>query len=397
MIKGRGYRKKIIKLIIRVIKKFDIVFFFHNTPKKISSLTSQRLKSVGLELENVFNGESIDEKPPIIWNHQITKRFINLYHRECPAGFVAKIPFGRVAGDSGNWIIFPDGSLSVDLSREFGAFGGKDIAESRLINEKLKFADSRMISGSVAVITTCGYNNFHHWNYDCIPRLHMLMQVMNLDDIDYFVIHNSNLPYQLQSLELLGIQNDKIISINADEVITAGLLIVPSLPSPLGTVSPWVVGFLRGLYLKGKNNNQEWHKRIYISRKNVKSRKVINNDEFLNCLRYFGFTEIFPEDYSVVELAGIVNKTDVILSIHGSGLSNICFMSPNTTVIDILAPFHQDSYYWQISNLCQGRYIGFFAEGDHPDDDLDLVKLNIDDDLIVNVSELNKLLEYVVH
>jgi hypothetical protein len=393
---GRGRKSKILKKIVGLVKRFDKYHFLHNTPKLTRSLTALGSIEFNIDIVRVFNEEEVVEIPPIIWNHQISKRFTNLLCRIAPHSFVAKIPFGKVAGESSNWIILPDGTLSVELSREFGAYGGLNLVESRLIVSKLIFRRSRRFSGSVAVITTCGYNNFHHWNYDCISRLHTLMQVMNLDDIDYFIIHHSNLPYQLQSLELLGIQNDKIISINEDEVITADLLIIPSLPSPLGTVSPWVVRFLRGLYLK-ETNNPESYKRIYISRKNVKSRKVKNNDEFWNSLRYFGFTEIFPEDYSVMELAGIVNNADVILSIHGSGLSNICFISPNTTVVDILAPFHQDAYYWQISNLCHGRYIGFFAEGDHPDDDLDLVKLNIDDDLIINVTQLNELLEYVVN
>jgi hypothetical protein len=61
-------------------------------------------------------------------------------------------------------------------------------------------------------------------------------------------------------------------------------------------------------------------------------------------------------------------------------------------VVDILAPWHQDSYYWMISNIRNARYIGFFSDGIHPADDLDLVQYKVDDDMNVNLTDLERLL-----
>jgi capsular polysaccharide biosynthesis protein len=393
MIRGKGIRKRLKKLFVYFIKAIDKHKFFHNTPNELSSIQEQLIKGKQVEQLIVYTGHLRLEKQPEIWNYRISERFLRLYKRNCPQAFVLKIYNGKVSGYSSNWIIFPDESLSVELSREFGAYGGLKLENGRLIREKLRFEKKIILAGNVAVITTCGFDNFHHWNYDCLPRLHLLKQAINIEEIDYFVIHHSRQSFQLQSLNLFGINNKKIIQLGENQVLQAENLYVPSLPSALGTVSPWVVNFLREFYLTGKAFKKFTAKKIYLSRKNVSSRRIINNTDFDLLLSKFGFVEIFPEAYTVQEMGKIIEGADIIISVHGSSLSNICFMKQGTVVIDILAPFHQDPYYWQISNICGGNYIGFFAEGKHPKDDIDLVQAAVDDDLLLDLNSLRSLLE----
>ena len=392
MFRGFGIKRKFIRLTVRLIKFLDIFSLFHNTPKKVCSFEVARCKELGIKEYQVYKGETHKEKEPLIWNYKITRRFTSLYKRNNPDAFVAQIPMGRVAGDSSNWIIFSDGTLSEELSREFGAYGGINVKKGVLIFEKLRFKKINKIRGNVAVITTCGFNNFHHWHYDCLPRLHLLKQVVSFDKIDYFVIHHNELSFQLQSIKAFGISNEKIIKIKSDECLEADLLWVPSLPSPLGTVSKWVVSFLRRFYLCDENTFVAG-KRLFISRKYVSSRQILNNNEFVMTLKKYNFREIFPEDYEVTTFASMIASSDFIISVHGSGLANLCFISEGTKVVDILAPYHQDGYYWQITNICKGKYIGFFAEGEHPDDDLDLVRTSIDNNLIINIKSFDELLQ----
>ncbi|HEX8333436.1 MAG TPA: hypothetical protein VF622_12480, partial [Segetibacter sp.] len=95
----------------------------------------------------------------------------------------------------------------------------------------------------------------------------------------------------------------------------------------------------------------------------------------------------------VSDLSWMIRTANVIISVHGSGLSNIAFASRGSKIIDILAPYHQDCYYWLISNQKAAKYIGFFSEGDHPNDDDDLVKLSVDKDLLIDIPKLKQLLE----
>jgi capsular polysaccharide biosynthesis protein len=132
--------------------------------------------------------------------------------------------------------------------------------------------------------------------------------------------------------------------------------------------------------------------RIYISRKNVVSRKIVNEEEVMQLFNKYAFQEIFPEDYNMQQMAYIMANASAVASVHGSGLSNLPFIKNGTKVLDILAPLHQDTYYWMICNQRKASYIGFFAEGNHPPDDLDLVKNSVDNDLLLDLKKLETAL-----
>jgi capsular polysaccharide biosynthesis protein len=261
------------------------------------------------------------------------------------------------------------------------------------VKGKLRLPIATAIKGKVAVLSTCGWGNFHHWNYDIIPRIKLLKEAGVFDCIDYFLINHSSQSFQSEAIRLMGIAPEKIINQNGNgpSLIQATILYVPSLPSALGTVSPWVVDFLRTLYNPKQERHSEY-KHLYLSRKKVSTRKIVNNDPFMELLKTFSIVEVFPEDYSVSELARLLAGASFIISVHGSGLSNLSFISDNTTVVDILAPYHQDGYYWMISNIRNSKYIGFFGEGKHPADNIDLVAEKVDDDIVLDLVKMKELL-----
>ncbi len=302
------------------------------------------------------------------------------------------MPNGKVYGKDTNLIMSSGNLLSTDLSREFGAYGGKPVSEGDLFTRKLHYGRSEHLKGTTAVITTKGHANFHHWNYDCLPRLQMLREAGLLDQVDRFLIRHQGQRFQLESLARMGLPLDRIHALpEEDMLITSDVLLVPSLPSVLGTVSPWVTDFLAGLY-DPDGAETSGYERIFLSRKKVTTRQIVNQAEFKALLEEHGIRELFPEDHSVAEMARIVVGARFVISAHGSGLSNLCFLKPGAVVVDILMPHHQDAYYWQITNIRGGRYIGFFGAGEHPDDDVDLVANKIDEDIHIDMEQMRTLL-----
>ena len=394
-LRGRGIKAHLQTLVTSVIKRVFPVGTFYNAPRNIIT-ASDYVGSVKTNSSNrivpIYESSERIENPPEILNHPVSRRFTRYYRRKVPSAFILVLHKGKIYGEETNYIITHSSHLLADISREFGMYGGKPMDQSNLIKRTLKLPSVSRLPGKIAVVTTSGANNFHHWNYDCIPRLHLLRVAGLLNEIDLFVISYKGLPFQKESLRLLGIPVEKIINPyrQAVKLFQADILFVPSLPSNLGTVSPWVVDFLRSLY-NPSNEKRILFKRIYLSRKNVTSRKIINNDQFNSLLREFDVEEVFPEDYSVSEMARILAGAEFIISVHGSGLSNLCFISEATTVVDILAPYHQDGYYWMISNIRKSKYIGFFGEGDHPTDDLDLVRQKIDKDIYLDITKMRSL------
>ncbi|HUR10513.1 MAG TPA: glycosyltransferase family 61 protein [Flavitalea sp.] len=392
--RGRGYKSEIIKTGIGFVKNVFPPGILYNAPRTAIPVTKwlQQSADKGF-ITSVFESEYRKETLPEIVNHPLTSRFVRYAARTVPPAFVANISEGCVYGKYTEAIVPAPGLLAADLSRQFGAYGGVPASENALIQTTLKLPKPKRLKGKVAVISTSGADNFHHWLYDCLPRIYLLKKSGMLDSIDHFLIAGRETPFRMESIQRMAIDTRKIINPHDDGNLhyQAQTLVVPSLPSELGTVSPWVVNFLNELFNASNEKNTQFP-RIYISRRNAGSRKITNNDEFLSLLHEFNIIEIFPEDYPVAEFAKIVAGARFIISIHGSGLSNLCFASVRSVVVDILAPYHQDSYYWLISNIRGARYIGFFSEGTHPSDEEDLVKKKRDDDLLIDINEMRMLL-----
>lgn len=393
MVRNRGYKTKLQSILIAVLKKCIRPGIIYNAPREAISFSKWIVsaKEQGY-LTTVYNQYEREEGLPEMYNYPLTQRFKKYKSRVVPEACIATIKGGAVYGRYTNIILFPPYFVSADFSREFGAYGGLNLMLSKLISHSLWLPKPHRLKGKMAVITTEGADNFHHWLYDCMPRIFLLKQSGHYDSVDYFLISYNGQPFQKESLKRLGIPECQIINPQKENSIyfAAETLIVPSLPSMLGTVSPWVVSFLNDLF--NTVNKTSSNKRIFISRKKVTTRQITNNEEVQKLLKVFKIVEVFPEDYNIVDFASIVADADFIISVHGSGLSNLCFASPKTVVVDLLAPHHQDCYYWLISNIRASRYIGFFSEGEHPDDEVDLVRNKVNENLKINIHQLQKLL-----
>jgi hypothetical protein len=393
-------KQRIIRLSVRAIRTFGLSRLLLDTPRGIISVkewVDGPQKPEGAEFIPVLPSEAIDETPPVVIDIPVSSRFARHYRRKSNEGFVAIIPGGRIWGEYTNIIITPDNKLLGDVSREFGAEGGRKARDFSIFHNRLRMPPVKKLSGKTAVISTSGSNNFHHWNYDVMPRLQLLRTAGLLDSVDHLLMNYRALPFQREGLRLLGIDDQKIF--NSRDIdpfyLEAEVLYVPSLPEQLGTISPWVLNFLRETFLTSGLPDADMPKKLFISRRNAPSRKLINEKEVMDEIRRRGYVEFTPEDYSMQETAAYFAAARSIVSVHGSGLSNLAFVSENAKVLDIMAPYHQDPYYWMICNRRKALYVALFSEGEHPPDDFDLVKRKVDDDLLIDIHKLNNALDLV--
>jgi len=338
----------------------------------------------------------IVEKPPVVIGHPVSGRFTRHYRRTSNEAFVAVIPGGRVFGEYTNVIISPDNYILSDVSREFGAEGGRKPGDYSLFHNRLKMPSKKLLTGSTAVISTCGANNFHHWNYDILPRLGLLRKAGLLETMDHLIIHHKGLPFQREGLERFGIDPARIVNSHGEPAfhLEAEVLYVPSLPEDLGTISPWVLDFLRETFLC-QSSVQGAPEKIFVSRRNAPSRRIINEREVMSEIYRRGYVEFIPEDHSMAQTAQYFSAARSLVSVHGSGLSNLAFVTGQAKVLDIMAPYHQDAYYWMMCNGRGAEYAALFSEGEHPPDDLDLVRNKVDDDLMIDIVKLKEALDII--
>ncbi|GAA0346106.1 glycosyltransferase family 61 protein [Oceanobacillus oncorhynchi subsp. oncorhynchi] len=188
--------------------------------------------------------------------------------------------------------------------------------------------------GTLGVLAWAGHNNYWHWLHDTLGRYHLLQ--LSGVKIDKYVLPPLTLPFQRETIRILGIPEEKILQLTPGTHVKAEQLILPSVPFNAGTCVKWTIEFLRSALLKKDSyrpGNPE--KRIYISREDASWRKVANEGKLLELLTRKGFKKIVLSTLTVEEQIALFSSADVIISPNGAGLANLMFCQPRTKIIQL--------------------------------------------------------------
>ncbi|MBD2461577.1 DUF563 domain-containing protein [Oscillatoria sp. FACHB-1407] len=253
------------------------------------------------------------------------------------------------------------------------------------------------IPGTVAVLSGLSGHVYFHWMLDILPRIEILRsQGIDLNAIDWFVINSQRHPFQQETLAHLGIPSEKMLESDRHPHIQADLL-VPSFPGALGWSQPWALQFLRQRFLHLSAQNASTPRRIYISRSNARYRRVLNEAEVIPMLRSHGFVAVTLESLSLVEQITLFANAEAIVAPHGSGLTNITFCQPNTSVIELVSPNYIRPYYWTMSQHLGFHHYCLQSEALVCAPLQELMYLNpLTEDMVVNLQALRVCLEEVI-
>ena len=229
-----------------------------------------------------------------------------------------------------------------------------------------KFRRRLKVKGNVFVLKSQWQNYYGHWIHDILSRLFILKDSGIFDEIDTFIISEGcKAKFYRESIELFGVKN--IINVPDEKNIECEHLFFSSFPclvpsKPFKWECDKFVELTKDLLRKC---DIEFHKKIYISRKKVKTRNIINEKELIDILIPLGYKVIYPEDYSVAEQFCLFNKAEKIISILGSGLTNIVCCDTKTSVLGIVANVRYEDCHRYICNTKGMKYFEYIE--DNPD------------------------------
>jgi hypothetical protein len=175
---------------------------------------------------------------------------------------------------------------------------------------------------------------YFHWLTDALPRLFVVKD--RLDDLVLLLPSRyKTLEFVQPSLKALGAQNVEFI--NDDEVLVCEKLIMPLHTAPSGNYHEETMKRLCAQLLSfyGSHVSSDRVERIYISRSRAPKRRIINEEELAASLREFGFRTIHAEDHSFEEQVQIASTASHLISNHGAGLTNMLFMKPGGSVLEL--------------------------------------------------------------
>ncbi len=281
-----------------------------------------------------------------------------------PALFWATIPLGRawVAPYESDWVachevavMTPDQSLLSDLSRSYPwklpPCPQRPQSQSGRISERTTLPPIQYLKGSVVLLSTLSSHIYYHWMIDLLPRLHLLkLAGVDFNQIDRFVVNSLRHSFQRETLQKLGIPLEKVIESDRTPHIQAEQLIVPSFPGHLDWIPPHTIEFLRRIFGAEHSRAQpKSHLKIYISRAKARYRRVLNEAEIIAVLKPLGFKVVTLESLTVQEQAELFAQAEVIISPHGSGLTNLVFCQSGAQIIELFSPHYLRTDYWMVS------------------------------------------------
>mgnify|MGYP001279076892 CR=1 FL=1 len=194
-----------------------------------------------------------------------------------------------------------------------------------------------------------GNDNYFHWLFDVLPRIKICENVFDISNIDYFLLPDVQLKYQIQTLDKLKIPYEKRLTSRKFRHIISDEIIVTQHPyclkndasREIENIPTWISKWLKSSLLdKSDSSINNYPSKIYIDRKdsvsnNKKLRSILNENEVKNLLKKNDFTILSLGEYSFDEQAKIMNNAKLIVGLHGAGFANFCFCKPETRVVEL--------------------------------------------------------------
>jgi hypothetical protein len=235
---------------------------------------------------------------------------------------------------------------------------------------------------SILLARELGEAGYFHWLHSVLPRIEIFRR-MNLLPRRLGVALTE--PFQQQSLDLMQFTPDDLQLSSGcatffEELYYCTPMVFPDVTRSGGFFERalWANQMLRGLAAASQEGNA---KRIYISRRDAKIRRLEQEDELVRKLDALGFVEVTLTGMPFKSQIDLFASAEMVVSMHGAGLANAAFMAPGAGLIEILAPDRLWPTYRGVaarSGLSYFPYVGERAGQ----------RLETDSDLAVDVGHL---------
>lgn len=174
-------------------------------------------------------------------------------------------------------------------------------------------------------------------------------------------------PYIRQTLDFMGVPAARVHFLEEPARFERLTLVAPT---ALGRydISPLITLTLRE-HPRVLALPRSARRRLYIPRRNVRMRRVVNEAAVEAALVSLGFEIFDSAEYSVREQVDAFRNAEIVVAPHGAGLSNIVFCDRGTPVIEIVPEGYDQGVtsYRSLADLFELGYTQLFAREVTPD------------------------------
>ena len=243
--------------------------------------------------------------------------------------------------------------------------------ENNIVFEKGTPRFQKKLTGKVFSLLSGGAGNYNywHWLFDILPRIKIIANKINLNEIDYFLLPDNSKRFQKETLSLINIPEKKQLSsqkyrhIKTDEIITSDhpYVINNDATSAITDIPQWIIDWLKSEFTKDLNlSDINFPKKIYIDRGDAspnisKLRSIINEKDVKIKLSEHNYKVIKLSDYSIIDQIKLFFNAKKMVGLHGAGFANVMFANPGLRVLE-LKPSAAGKIFENLSKKCKLNY-----------------------------------------
>jgi hypothetical protein len=181
------------------------------------------------------------------------------------------------------------------------------------------------------------HENFGHWLLNHLARLALTSCAPALKGVP-LVVGENIAPTQLQCLERMGYRGSMLIRLRKGYLARFNALWAPMMPfCSFDSVlhwSPRIVDFLRDRLGVREAPSSRRNRRLYLTRRDSRWRRVLNENEIVGNLAKQGFEIINPADLTIPQQIEMAGEAEVIMGPFGAGMNLLLFAPRDATIIE---------------------------------------------------------------
>lgn len=200
------------------------------------------------------------------------------------------------------------------------------------------------------------YHNHSHWLTAHLPKLLLLQQRGELDDV---LLPPERTPTMDGSLRMLGLEPDDFPSFDPTRPLQVGSLTVLE----TDRFRPELLRLVQQAFGRIAVGAPPASRRIYVSRLGATRRRLVNEEEIWPSLEDAGFERVLMEALSFEEQVKLMRSTSVLVAPHGAGLTNMLFCRAGVDVVEIADLSFPNPNFYAVASAVGHRYWLIGAEG----------------------------------
>lgn len=324
-----------IKLLYRFLKKSGILFFLEN--RKIVTIKLEKHEIIQLHKKSMitlfigtFGGISfLIHDLYINFNNRLFFCNIKKYRNQLQQ-------FNNWFDNQFNRVIILSVLESILLENSKPRYSTIQYS-SKLSNEKYVCIKNNQANKNLIINKAGG---FFHFYIEVIPMI-LKYEKSNI----FFIIENKN--FYNSILKFYNIEYSDVNIKNISK--TEDVIMYKYYPSSKDI-----------LWFKAYNDkfitNQVIPKKIYITRKNERARRISNENELFNYLSKIGFEMIDPGQLNFIDQVNYFKNAEYIISAHGAALSNIIWCNNTVKIVELNGNQDVRWHFAKIANTLKLNY-----------------------------------------